>query len=176
MRRVVSFVMMVLYLCLSLTGCTVGLSGGSSSGGGHSGGPSLEGPAFGVLIGILAITGTVQSTHKHNVKMRPTVVLVAPNKAVVNEPIKIEVSYRVKGKVVPEWWARSPYTVTTRNEQSGAEVKPESEERQGDGKLIVTFKAEEPGNYVVEVKTWDSGVETATAKPKASTTREVKVR
>jgi predicted small secreted protein len=160
MKRAISAVSIVLYLSLSLTGCSEGAQGAGNT----------------AFLGLMAIAGTLQSTHKHNVKMRPTVVLSAPNKTSVNVPITMEATYRVNGTVVPEWWDQNRYTVTIRREKVGDEVKSESGAHAGEGKLIVTFKAVEPGNYVMEIKTWAAGADTATEKPMAAARRTVKVR
>jgi hypothetical protein len=179
MKRILS---VVICIAVALTG--TGCSGYSSTGG--SGGMDLSGIGDGIgdaielaLIGVGVVGVTtysiVHENHKKAVARRPKVMLEVPKKAAVNEIIEAAAAYRVKGKVVPEWWAQNPYTVTVVREVDGAPVKPDAEERRDDGKLVETFRAGEPGTYVVEIKTWASGTDTATTKPLAATRRKVKV-
>jgi hypothetical protein len=176
MCRVLSVMPVVLCLSISLTGCD-GITEPPREI------PRRAGTAEGWGVGLwnsvaaiaIAVGGDISSA-KEGRATRPTVVLRAPKIAAVNEIIKVEATYRVQGKVVPEWWVLHPYGATIRREKDGELMKSEFGAHAGEGRLIVTFKADEPGNYVMEIKTWAAGADTATEKPMAAARRTVTVR
>jgi hypothetical protein len=138
----------------------------------------VEGRISGIGDVFVAVGLTVASDIKsarHVRAMRPRFAIRAPDGARVNESVRLEVAYREQGKVLADCWTHSPYTITIRRESDGCEVKPESEERRVDGKLIVTFRGSEPDYYVVEVKIWAVSADPATARPKAAAKRTISV-